>query len=369
MSNLTLNHTYETLLALLRCALHGQEESPKVVDFSAVIREARRQTVDGLLYGLPKIDVAPEQRFQLMQWLGGWPMLEQVSRNFNAEVVELAKPFDAAGIRYVVLKGQASATAYPHPLLRRPGDIDIYVAPQHFQSATALLLQRGYAPDHQTALHDTFKKGDIEVEVHHELQPMQWCATARRLRRMVAKEVDQVEEWHHHVEIDGYQVAVLPPHLNVILLTAHTLVHASHGGVGLREVVDWMMVQQQSHEQIDEALLRNGLKYLHLERFYRMLAAISVEYLGANAKTLLHKDEHLYHPVDGWRAQQLLRWIVRTGKHGSVRKSGKSFSSVAHYYIEFFINAFRFFSWSPTEFLASPPQMMKRAFLRLKFWK
>ena len=41
MSNLTLNHTYETLLALLRCALHGQEESPKVVDFSAVIREAR----------------------------------------------------------------------------------------------------------------------------------------------------------------------------------------------------------------------------------------------------------------------------------------------------------------------------------------
>ena len=49
MSNLTLNQTYETLLALLRCALHGQEESPKVVDFSAVIREARRQTVDGLL--------------------------------------------------------------------------------------------------------------------------------------------------------------------------------------------------------------------------------------------------------------------------------------------------------------------------------
>ena len=238
MSNLTLSQTYETLLALLRCTLHGQDVFPKVVDFSVVVREARRQTVDGLLYGLSKVEVAPEQRFQLRQWLGGWPMLEQVSRNFNAEVVELAKAFDAAGIRYVVLKGQASATAYPHPLLRRPGDIDIYVAPQHFQSATTLLLQRGYVPDHQTALHDTFKKGDIEVEVHHELQPMQWPVTARRLRKMVAKEVDQVEEWHNYVEIDGYQVAVLPPHLNVILLTAHTLVHASHGGVGLREVVD-----------------------------------------------------------------------------------------------------------------------------------
>lgn len=369
MSNLTLNQTYETLLALLRCALHGQEKPPKVVDFSAVIREARRQTVDGLLYGLSKIEVAPEQRLKLMQWLGGWPMLEQVSRHFNAEVVELAKAFDAAGIRYVVLKGQASATAYPHPLLRRPGDIDIYVAPQHFRSATALLLHRGYVPDHQTALHDTFRKGDIEVEVHRELQPMQWPATARRLRKMVATEVDQVEEWHHHVEIEGYQVAVLPPHLNVILLTAHTLVHASHGGVGLREVVDWMMVQQHSHEQIDETLLRKGLKQLHLERFYRMLAAISVEYLGASAKTLLHTDEHLYHPVDGWRAQQLLQWIIRTGKHGCVRKSGQGLSSIAVYYMEFLINAFRFFSWSPTEFVASPPQMLKRAFLRLKFWK
>ena len=100
-----------------------------------------------------------------------------------------------------------------------------------------------------------------------------------------------------------------------------------------------------------------------------MLAAISVEYLGANAKTLLHKDEHLYHPVDGWRAQQLLRWIVRTGKHAVFARVERAYQVSLTIISSFSSNAFRFFSWSPTEFLASPPQMLKRAFLRLKFWK
>jgi len=369
MSNLALPHTYETLFSLLRNALHSDESIPSISNFSAIIREARRQTVDGLLYGLAKMEVIPEERAALMQWLGGWPMLEKVSHEFNAEVVALAKIFDAAQIRYVVLKGQASAVVYPHPLLRRPGDIDIYVAPHHFEKATELLLHRGYVPDHQTELHDTFRKGNIEVELHRALQPMQWPGTARRLRQRVEHEVDEVSEWQHYVEINNYKVAVLPPHLNVILLTAHALVHASHGGVGLREVVDWMLVQQHFHEKLDASLLRQGLQQLHLTRFYRMLSVISMEYLGANASALLHFRGKPYDSVDCQRAQQLLQWIMRTGKHGSIRKQEIGWKGNLQYYAEFLTNAFRFYSWSPTEFVASPPQMLKRALKQVCRWK
>ena len=54
-----------------------------------------------------------------------------------------------------------------------------------------------------------------------------------------------------------------------------------------------------------------------------MLAAISVEYLGANAKTLLHKDEHLYHQLmdgvlsscyDGSSAQENMAVFVRVAR-------------------------------------------------------
>ena len=49
-----MNSTYDTLFALLRAALHGDEIS-KVPNFSVLLQEAPKQTVDGLLYALPEI--------------------------------------------------------------------------------------------------------------------------------------------------------------------------------------------------------------------------------------------------------------------------------------------------------------------------
>ena len=48
-----MNSTYYTLFTLLRAALHG-DEIPEVPNFSVLLQEARKQTVDGLLYGLPE---------------------------------------------------------------------------------------------------------------------------------------------------------------------------------------------------------------------------------------------------------------------------------------------------------------------------
>ena len=71
-----MNSTYDTLFALLRAALHGDEIS-KVPNFSVLLQEARKQTVDGLLYALPEIRVSDEERPVLLQWIAGMPRLEQ----------------------------------------------------------------------------------------------------------------------------------------------------------------------------------------------------------------------------------------------------------------------------------------------------
>jgi len=47
---------YDTLFALLRAALHGGD-IPEVPNFCELLGEARKQTVDGLLYALPEISV------------------------------------------------------------------------------------------------------------------------------------------------------------------------------------------------------------------------------------------------------------------------------------------------------------------------
>ena len=52
---------YDTLFALLRAALHGGD-IPEVPNFSELLGEARKQTVDGLLYALPEISVRDIER-------------------------------------------------------------------------------------------------------------------------------------------------------------------------------------------------------------------------------------------------------------------------------------------------------------------
>ena len=47
--------------------------------------------------------------------------------------VRLSALFEKKGVRHAIMKGQTCAVHYPHPLLRRSGSIDVYVAPKDFE--------------------------------------------------------------------------------------------------------------------------------------------------------------------------------------------------------------------------------------------
>jgi hypothetical protein len=416
MSKADQTSTYDLLFSLLRSALLGETCPVEIDDFAALLREAQRQAVDGLLYALPQLSVGEAERPLLKQWIGGLLPLEMANRQMNQVVVELARAFDAAHLRYVLLKGQSCAAVYPQPLLRRAGDIDLYIAPQHFEEAKCVLQNLGFVFDHQTLLHEVFERKGVTVELHRALQPMQWPPAVKHLKQMMHKEVDTVGEWQHFVEIDGYNVPILPPHLNVVLLTAHIMVHATHLGIGLRQLVDWGMVLTTYGHRLDRALLKNALSQLHLTRFYRILSAFSVEYLGFAAHhfdlLLLEKDnstsviaasatdssasfiasspdsssivpssdsslysssssnlKHPYSSFDALRAKSLLKWSIKVGNHA---RFGSSFSRnggfLAHSCI-YFYNMLQHFWWIPTEYLGIPWYMLRRALYRLSFMK
>ena len=404
MSKADLTSTYDLLFSLLRSALLGETCPIEIDNFAALLREAQRQAVDGLLYALPQLSVCEAERPLLKQWIGGLFPLETANRQMNQVVVELARAFDAAHLRYVLLKGQSCAVVYPRPLLRRAGDIDIYLAPQHFEEAKCVLQNLGFVFDHQTLLHEVFERKGVTVELHRALQPMQWPPAVQHLKQMMHKEVDTVGEWQHFVEINGYNVPILPPHLNVVLLTAHIMVHATHLGIGLRQLVDWGMVLTTYGHRLDRTLLKNALSQLHLTRFYRILSAFSVEYLGFAAHhfdlSLLEKDnstsviaapatdssivpssdsslysssssnsKYPYSSFDALRAKSLLKWSIKVGNHA---RFGSSFSRnggfLAHSCI-YFYNMLQHFWWIPTEYLGIPWYMLRRALYRLSLIK
>ncbi len=424
MSKADLTSTYDLLFSLLRSALLGETCPVEIDDFAALLHEAQRQAVDGLLYALPQLSVGEAGRPLLKQWIGGLLPLEMANRQMNQVVVELARAFDATHLRYVLLKGQSCAAVYPYPLLRRAGDIDLYIAPQHFDEAKCVLQNLGFVFDHQTLLHEVFERKGIQVELHRALQPMQWPPAVKHLKQMMHKEVDTVVEWQHFVEIDGYNVPILPPHLNVVLLTAHIMVHATHLGIGLRQLVDWGMVLTTYGHRLDRALLKNALSQLHLTRFYRILSAFSVEYLGFSAHhfdlSLLEKtnstsviaapatdsspsssasslvpssdssassssiapssdssayspsSSNLKYPYDSFgalRAKSLLKWSIKVGNHGMFASSfSRNGGFLAHSCI-YFYNMLLHFWWIPTEYLGIPWYMLRRALYRLSLMK
>lgn len=421
MSKANQTSTYDLLFSLLRSALLGETCLVEIDNFAALLHEAQRQAVDGLLYALPQLSVCEEERPLLKQWIGGLLPLEMANRQMNQVVVELARAFDAAHLRYVLLKGQSCAAVYPCPLLRRAGDIDLYIAPQHFEEAKCVLQNLGFVFDHQTLLHEVFDRNGINVELHRALQPMQWPLAVKHLKQMMHKEVDTVVKWQHFVEIDGYNVPILPPHLNVVLLTAHIMVHTTHLGIGLRQLVDWGMVMTTYGHRLDRALLKNALSQLHLTRFYRILSAFSVEYLGFSAHhfdlSLLEKtnstsviaasatesspsssasssDSSAYSPssiapssdssassssssnlkypydsFDALRAKSLLKWSIKVGNHGMFASSfSRNGGFLAHSCI-YFYNMLQHFWWIPTEYLGIPWYMLRRALYRLSHMK
>ena len=80
-----------------------KETCPVEIDnFAALLREAQRQAVDGLLYALPQLSVCEEERPLLKQWIGGLLPLEMANRQMNQVVVELARAFDALLERFSI---------------------------------------------------------------------------------------------------------------------------------------------------------------------------------------------------------------------------------------------------------------------------
>ena len=59
----------------------------------------------------------------------------------NRYLVRLVAFFEQNGIKTVLLKGAGVAANYPEPVLRECGDIDLYVGPEQYEKACALMRE------------------------------------------------------------------------------------------------------------------------------------------------------------------------------------------------------------------------------------
>ena len=346
-----MTRTQEAFLDLLRCGLWGTPLNPSIFGVSErtgdnsgaanlaqssmlshdewknIVDMAIEQTVTGVVFDalltLPKALRPPKDiYFNLVAQVGD---LEEGGYLMNKAIAYLFHAFDKAGIEVFLLKGQAVAQFYPQPLHRVHGDIDLLVPDaQNFEKAIALMQsltgEEGEPEDERS--HVVFSLKGVCVEV----QGLNVYGIGRRCFQHYidwAKESLKGESRKLILQTDRQpnddarspKTAILPPmRFDLMFVFVHLMNHFFDGGVGLRQVCDWMRYLHENRSTIDLSQLEKDLHTLGLMPHWQTIASTAVCWLGAPKESI-----PFYSPSFDKKGRIALNHILRSGNFGMLR--------------------------------------------------
>lgn len=304
---------------LLQAALFQKEITlPKDVDWNEILQEMRLQTIAGLPYEwLCNKNVLDEKTrkqwnqtiiFQMTFWVKLMQEQELLIQLMNKNNIDM-----------VIIKGAAAAIYYPRPDLRVMGDIDFLVHPQEFQKAYQILLENGYQlayPEDETPHHITLRKNNIVFEIHKTLSIIARNNAGKYgdyLQRLLIKGLSSIEQ----KKIENWEFPTLPRLQNGIVLLLHVVQHLN-SGLGLRQIVDWMMfVNSELNDETWRLEFQPILRKIKLEKFAITLTRMCQLHLG-----LRTEDITWCHSADPLLCNKLLDYFMEKGNFG--RKAAKN---------------------------------------------
>lgn len=263
-------------LDVLRSALWGGTLNSLPEDIPGVLEIANRQkTRPMVLDALQKAGYEdPESMILIYRNTSTHVKLNRI-------ISRLVALFREAGIDPVLLKGQGVALNYPEPMLRECGDIDLYVGPEQYESACALIKgQESTKQIEENKLHLTVKYNNAVVEIHRVSASLRNKKQNEYYQSIAEKGLG---ENLCTVVIDGAPVNTPADSFNAFYLFYHFLHHAIDGGIGLRQVCDWTLFLHSRAGRLDTTVLDQALDRLGLRRAWQLYASIAVDYLGLPA--------------------------------------------------------------------------------------
>lgn len=296
--------------------------APSPQEWEAVFSQVKNQTLMGVLFAAVQ-KLPPEQRPPkqvLLPWYMYTEKIKQRNLQMNRAAADLIARFASEGMRSVVLKGQGVSLYYPEPLLRMPGDIDLWMEGEMKQVLRFLRkrFEVGIVFYHH-AQAEILR--EMEVEVHYRPSFFMNPFRNRRLQRWFLEQ--KPAQFGHLVRIppqllsspgkeetDGAQeryMAVPTRDFNAVYLLHHIFRHfVTEEGIGFRQLADYYYCLLTPG---DNQAVRKDLERLHLTGF-----AASVMYV---LQKVFHLGEDkLLVPPDPQRGEFLLKEILLAGNFG-----------------------------------------------------
>ncbi len=315
-----MNTNSQIFLKLIQEALYEKPNmfpADTTIDWQNVYTETKHQTVVCLLAPL----------LNTMKYTIPEPIKEVFSEDVGKNVIsfhrhlhyqnEAIEALQRQNVPVVVLKGCVAAANYPFPEYRTPGDIDLFIPVESFETARDCLLRQNYklASGETGELssiakqkHLALQKDDILLELHVSPFLIPDTQLDAILNNYMYRGFNNIQ----FLSLEGYEIPTLPVLQNALEFLIHIQGHLCGMGIGLRQILDWsFFVEKQLSADIYEQQLLPILRKSGLETFANVLTRMCQLHLGlpedlapwclnANAKT----------------CEQLLNFILLQGNFG-----------------------------------------------------
>lgn len=314
----------EVFFRVLRTALWQQPlEIPQgFSEWGEVMRLAKAQTLTGLvgevLLKTPEARSALSEQFVLkIQKLIRSNMLMHTL--LNNTLLLVVSRLRENGVESVLLKGQGIARNYPVPELRQCGDIDIYVGMENYEKAYDVLAPLATEIEDKSILevgkHFHFQIGAVTIEVHRYASTDAYEKQNQILQKYSSEGLN-----HNLRTFDFAGTAVNTPSddFNAFFVFYHMWHHFMGGGVGLRQLCDWMMFLHARHATLSQEKLRSMLTDMDMVKPWQVFGCILVDYMGMPSSEM-----PLYDPGMKAKAKRVLRRIMWEGNFGFESVAGR----------------------------------------------
>ncbi len=296
-------------LDILRSAIWGEKPSYIPSDVEGVLNIANLQKTRPLI-----LDALQKAGYEVTDPYA-WEIVYRTASTHiatNRTIVELETLFHKNDINPVLLKGQGVARNYPEPMLRESGDIDLYVGEEMYDKACALVdsLESVSRLEEEslTDKHYQIKMNGVYVEIHRAAETID-----NKKQNEYYQNLAKIGLSRDLVPIIISETPVDTPadSFNAFYLFHHFVIHSVFGGIGLRQICDWVLFLHSRAGKLDTSVTDNALTFFKLHRVWRLYASIAVDYLGLPANEM-----PFYEPGLDKRTSELLSLILEEGNFG-----------------------------------------------------
>ena len=206
-------------------------------EWHELFKEAKQQTLLGVLYdGLCRLPIDQKPPRQLLiDWHASVQKIICDNKRLNHDTVWVSERWDKLGYRNVILKGQGNALLYPDPMLRVPGDIDIWLDGDRRKIANYI---RSHFPKLEvTRIEMEFPvRKDTTIEVHFLPSFLYDPFKDRKMQRYYREQLKKPKQ----VELPDEGIVNIPnDEMNLVFQLSHIYRHLFYEGIGLRQLMDY----------------------------------------------------------------------------------------------------------------------------------